>query len=130
MYGIILPVERTMSPMNRRTQGKAGEELAALFLVQKGLRILERNYRFERGEIDLIAEEGDELVFIEVKARRSTAFGAPEDAVTEEKQEQVRAVADGYLYEHDIDNRPCRFDVIAIEFNQNSPVVRHIENAF
>ena len=58
-----------MSPINRRIQGKAGEDLAAKFLEQNGLKILERNYRFERGEIDLIAEEGDELVFVEVKAR-------------------------------------------------------------
>ena len=119
-----------MLPINRRTQGKAGEDLAAQFLERNGLKILERNYRFERGEIDIIAEEGDELIFVEVKARRSTAFGAPEDAVTEEKQEQVRAVADGYLFEHDIDNRPCRFDVVAIEFKNSKTEIRHIRDAF
>jgi putative endonuclease len=59
-----------MPPLNRRSQGKAGEELAAQYLERNGLKILERNYRFERGEIDLIAEEGEELVFVEVKARR------------------------------------------------------------
>ena len=84
-----------MAHVNRRLQGKAGEELAASYLEQHGFAIKERNYRFERGEIDLIAEEGEELVFIEVKARHSTVFGTPEDAVTEEKQERVRAVADG-----------------------------------
>jgi len=119
-----------MSPVNRRTEGTAGEDLAARYLEQHGFKIIERNYRFERGEIDLIAEEGDELVFVEVKARRSTLFGTPEDAVTEEKQEQVRSVADGYLFEHDIDNRPCRFDVIAIEFKNNNADIRHIKNAF
>jgi putative endonuclease len=119
-----------MSSINRRTQGKAGEDLAARFLERKGLKILERNYRFERGEIDLIAEDGDELIFIEVKARRSAAFGAPEDAVTEKKQEQIRGVAEGYLYEHDIENRPCRFDVVAIEFKNGVSEIRHIENAF
>jgi putative endonuclease len=119
-----------MSPINRRLQGKAGEELAAKYLEQQGFTIRERNYRFERGEIDLIAEDGDELVFVEVKARSSTAFGAPEDAVTEEKQEQVRAVAEGYLFERDIDNRACRFDVIAIEFKNNKADIRHIRNAF
>ena len=71
-----------MSPTNRRIQGKAGEDLAARFLESNGFNILERNYHFERGEIDLVAEEGDELVFIEVKARNSTLFGAPEEAVT------------------------------------------------
>jgi putative endonuclease len=119
-----------MSQINRRIQGKAGEDLAAGYLEQQGLKIIERNYRFERGEIDLIAEEGDELVFVEVKARRSAAFGSPEEAVTEEKQEQVHTVAEGYLFEHDIDNRPCRFDVVAIEFRNNKVDIRHIRNAF
>ena len=119
-----------MSPINRRIQGKAGEDLAAEFLERNGFKIIERNYRFERGEIDLIAEEGDELVFVEVKARRSTMFGTPEDAVTEEKQEQVHAVADGYLFEHDIDDRPCRFDVVAIEFKHGKAEIRHIRDAF
>ncbi len=119
-----------MSSINRRRQGQLGEDLAAQYLEQQGFRILERNYRFERGEIDIIAEEGNELVFVEVKARRSTVFGAPEDAVTEEKQEQVYAVADGYLFEHDIDNRPCRFDVVAIEYHEKSPDIRHIRDVF
>jgi len=123
-------MRNSMSRTNRRIQGKAGEDLAARFLENNGFTIVERNYRFERGEIDLIAEEGGELVFIEVKARNSTFFGAPEDAVTEEKQEQVRAVADGYLFEHDIDNRPCRFDVVAIEFKNGNPEIRHIRDSF
>jgi putative endonuclease len=123
-------MRKSMSPTNRRIQGKAGEDLAARFLESNGFNILERNYHFERGEIDLVAEEGDELVFIEVKARNSTLFGAPEEAVTEEKQEQVRTVADGYLFEHDIDNRPCRFDVVAIEFKNGKPEIRHIRDSF
>ncbi len=122
--------ENAMSSINRRVEGKAGEDLAAKFLEQKGLKVLERNYRFERGEIDLIAEEGDELVFVEVKTRRSTKFGTPEDAVTEKKQEQVHTVADGYLFEHDVNNRPCRFDVVAIEFKNGKTEIRHIQNAF
>ena len=119
-----------MPHINRRSQGKAGEDIAANYLEREGLKILERNYRFERGEIDIIAEEGDELVFVEVKARRSTTFGTPEEAVTEEKQEQVHAVAEGYLFEHDIDNRSCRFDVVAIEFRNNKADIRHLRDAF
>jgi putative endonuclease len=119
-----------MSFINRRRQGKAGEDLAVQYLQQSGLKILERNYRFERGEIDIVAEDGEELVFVEVKARRSNTFGAPEDAVTEEKQKQVYAVADGYLFEHSIDDRPCRFDVVAIEFRNERDEIRHIRNAF
>jgi putative endonuclease len=119
-----------MSQVNRRFQGKFGEDVAASFLEKQGFKIIARNYRFERGEIDLIAEEGDELVFIEVKARRSRMYGTPEEAVTEEKQEQVHNVAEGYLYEHEIDNRPCRFDVVAIDFMNNKADIRHIRNAF
>jgi len=130
MKGRLASLKNSMSSINRRIQGKTGEDLAARFLERNGLNIIERNYRFERGEIDLIAEEGNELVFIEVKARRSTMFGAPEDAVTEKKQEQVRSVADGYLFEHDIDNRPCRFDVVAIEFKNGKAEIRHIRDAF
>jgi putative endonuclease len=116
--------------MNRRKWGKAGEDLAAQYLEHSGLKILERNFRFERGEIDLIAEEGEELVFIEVKARQSNTFGTPEDAVTERKQEQVHTVAEGYLFIHDIDNRPCRFDIVAIEYRDGTAEIRHLRDAF
>ena len=119
-----------MSPINRRRQGQAGEDLAARYLEKIGLKILDRNYRFERGEIDIVAEEDKEIVFVEVKARRSQTFGTPEDAVTEEKQEQIHAVAEGYLFEHDIDNRPVRFDVVAVEFRNGRAEIRHIRDAF
>jgi putative endonuclease len=115
---------------NRRKQGAEGEKLAAEFLEHCGMQIVERNYRFERGEIDLIASDGDDLVFVEVKARRSSAFGPPEDAVDERKQEQIRTVAEGYLFERRIENRPCRFDVVAIEISRAGATVRHIPNAF
>jgi putative endonuclease len=119
-----------MAKMNRRRQGQAGEELAAQYLEKAGFKILERNYRFERGEIDLIAEDGDDLVFIEVKARHSNKYGEPEDAVTEEKQEQVHNVAEGYIYEREIENRECRFDVVAIEYRSGQTEIRHIKDAF
>ncbi|MBN1397542.1 MAG: YraN family protein [Bacteroidetes bacterium] len=115
---------------NKREWGKAAENLAADFLEQRGLKILERNFRYERGEIDLIAEEGDELVFIEVKARRSSLFGAPEDAVTEKKQEQIQAVAEGYLFIHGIDDRPYRFDIVAIDFQDGNAKFLHMKDAF
>jgi putative endonuclease len=130
MQEIVIKSLVVMLPMDRRKWGKAGEDLAAHFLEQSGLKILERNFRFERGEIDLIAEDGEELVFVEVKARRSNAFGAPEDAVTEKKQEQVHAVADGYLFMHNIDDRPCRFDIVAIEYRNENAEIHHIRDAF
>ena len=115
---------------NMRKKGEFGEELAANFLVRNGYKILDRNYRFERAEIDLIAEDGNELVFVEVKARSSKTFGEPEDAVTEQKENQIRNAADGYLYEKNIDDRPCRFDIIAIEFRNGVLDIRHIKDAF
>jgi putative endonuclease len=123
-------IYKNKSKYNLRAQGKIGEEQAARYLEHNGFKILERNYRFESGEIDLIAEEGEELVFIEVKARRSKKFGLPEEAVNEDKQEKIQAAAEGYLYERDIDDRACRFDVIAIEYENDEAVIRHIRDAF
>lgn len=115
---------------NRRQKGKEGEDLAVDFLRAKGYRILERNFRFERGEIDIIAQEGETLVFVEVKARRSKTYGEPEEAVTEFKKRQLEKVAEGYLVERGIEVRECRFDVIAIEVKEKKPTIRHIVNAF
>lgn len=123
-------MKKAHTAINRRKQGAVGEELAAEFLQKNGYLILERNYRFERGEIDLVAKDGDELVFVEVKARHSLSYGPPEDAITPAKERQVRAVAEGYLFEKHIDVQPCRFDVIAISYAQGKADIRHIKNAF
>lgn len=114
----------------RKQRGAVGESLAAQFLQRGGMKILHRNYRFERGEIDIVAEDGEELVFVEVKARRSKSYGEPEEAVTEQKQEQLRKVADGYLFEHGIEGRACRFDVVAIFFHNGKADINHFKNAF
>ena len=117
-------------PVNKRERGAQGENLAVDYLKKKGYRILERNFRFERGEIDIVAEDNGELVFVEVKARRSTSFGEPEDAVTISKQSQLQKVAEGYLYKNNIDGKECRFDVIAIQYKNGKANIRHFENAF
>ena len=116
--------------MQTRAKGAAGEELAANFLTQQGYRILERNYRFERCEIDLVAQDGNELVFVEVKARHSEKFGSPEESVTDEKEERLKKAAEGYLVERGIENQPCRFDVVAITFAGGKPHIRLIQNVF
>ena len=116
--------------LNKREDGTAGEVLAVEYLQKKGYRILERNYRFERAEVDIIAEDQEFLVFVEVKARRSTMFGEPEDAVTERKSAQMRKVANGYCLRCGIEDRACRFDIIAIRYDGKNPTIRHIENAF
>jgi putative endonuclease len=116
--------------MNRRSKGREGENLAAQFLEKRGYSILERNYRFERGEIDLVAKDGQELVFVEVKSRHSQQYGAPEESVTPAKEAQLKKVAEGYLYEHDIENQSCRFDIVTITYQRGTPVLRLIHNAF
>ena len=115
---------------NQREKGQAGEETAVDYLVKKGYHILERNFRFERGEIDIIAVDREDLVFVEVKARRSAAFGDPEDALTPSKCNQIRKVAEGYLYKRNIDDQLCRFDIIGIVYQNNIPVIRHLVDAF
>jgi len=116
--------------------GQKGEALAADYLEAKGYRLLDRNYRFERAEVDLVmfeptpANDGGEIVFVEVKARRGTGFGRPEDAVTEAKQKAIRRVAEAWLHERKLFPSPVRFDVVAILFGGEEPEVEHFENAF
>jgi putative endonuclease len=116
---------------NKRTQGAEGEDLAVDYLEKKGYRILDRNFRYDHGEIDIIAEdEHRTLVFIEVKARRTKTYGDPEDAVTVSKRKKIRKTADGYIFLYSIDDQMCRFDIIAIEYERTKPTIRHIEDAF
>lgn len=116
--------------MHNRNQGTEGENAAVEYLQNKGYRILERNFRYERGEIDIIAEQGSQVIFVEVKSRRSKLYGEPEDAITEAKCRQLWKVAQGYLDRHDLDEQCCRFDVIAIVYEKQVPVIRHTEDAF
>ena len=116
---------------NNRAAGKSAEDLAADFLLAKGMRIVKRNFHFGRvGEIDIIAEDGQTLVFVEVKARSSTLYGTPEEAITPAKQRAIRKVAQGYLYTHGITDRECRFDVVAIRFFSHEPEITHLISAF
>ncbi len=95
-------------------------------------RVVERGFRFGRGEIDVIARDGPTLVFVEVKTRTDPDLGFPEEAVTPSKRRQIRKVALGYLLEHpDLFDVPCRFDVVAVEFrSDNPPLIRHFRDAF
>jgi putative endonuclease len=101
--------------VQRQRLGIVGEELAVATLVARGYAILERRYSTERGEIDIIAEDGDTLVFVEVRARATGEFGSAAESVTITKQRQVARVAMEYLSRHRITNRPCRFDVVALD---------------
>jgi len=115
---------------NKRMQGAKGEATAVQYLQRHGYKILKQNYRYERGEIDIVAEDNNELVFVEVKARHSHAYGMPEESVTPKKQQQIRTVAEGYLAEHNSNERVCRFDVIAIDWRGRQTAIRHYRDAF
>ncbi len=114
----------------RSSRGEEGERLAKEFLRDRGLTIIETNYRYGHGEIDIIARDEETLVFCEVKLRVNDEYGEPEYALTGKKQSQIRQVAHGYLYEHDISDQACRFDVIAIRMNGQVPDIRYLPNAF
>ena len=109
--------------------GKEGEDQAAKFLVKKGYRILERNYRTRNGEIDLITLHEGAVVFVEVKTRTSDAYGAPELAVNVRKQGRMIKAALGYIKYKKLHQVPCRFDVVAISSSAGQPV-ELIQNAF
>lgn len=118
-----------MSLTGKRT-GKRGEELAAAYLVEAGYRIVERNYRCFFGEIDIIAREGETLVFAEVKSRRSEAYGTPQLAVGRQKQQKMSRIALHYLSENHLRHCRARFDVVAVKLLPQGPVIELIKNAF
>ena len=99
----------------RQRLGSVGEDLASAALAARGYAILERRYTTERGEIDIVAEDGETLVFVEVRARATGEFGRAAESITDAKKRQVVRMATEYLARHQITNRPCRFDVVAID---------------
>ena len=117
--------------------GWRGEDVAADFLKKKGYKILERNYRVYKNEIDIIASDDRYFVFCEVKARKQTyglptPYGRPASAVTKEKQKHLIAAAQAFARHHMKDGKRFRFDVIEIYLNADGSVghIHHIENAF
>lgn len=120
-------------PDNKKSFGDKGEDLAAEFLADKGYEIIERNYRYGHGEIDIIAMDNNraELVFVEVKSRHNLDYGYPEEQISIGKQKQIRKIAEAYLCEKEIEGVDCRIDVVAILFQgKKEPYINHIKNAF
>jgi len=112
--------------MNRRAViGSDGERAAADFLESRGYRILERNYRTRLGELDLVADDGGILVFVEVKVRRNDQFGGPAAAITSAKQARIARLAQQYVVSRRLSGRPCRFDVVLIR--GDDPRTRQME---
>ena len=109
--------------------GKAGEDLAVEYLVNKGYRILERNWRSGHKEIDIIALDGNTLVAVEVKTRKSNTYGEPDIAVGAMKQQMLVWAADAYVRYKNLDI-DVRFDIISILFTETDQKIEHIEDAF
>ncbi len=109
--------------------GSIGEDIAANYLKKKGYKILHRNYKTPLGEADIIVKDKDTIVFVEVKARSSGAFGQPFEAVDYRKQEKLKKIALYYLKHNRIES-PVRFDVVSIISRDKNAEVNHIAEAF
>jgi putative endonuclease len=117
-------------PESTHAIGRLGEDLAVDFLRRKGYKILKRNYRTRFAEIDLIAKHQGTLVFVEVKSRRSPAYGHPKEALTPAKQRRISMAALAYLKQVNALDRRARFDVVTVQSAHGRPTIEVIPNAF
>lgn len=115
----------------RKRLGKAGEDIAARELARRGYTLRERNWRCSEGELDIVAEQGDALVFVEVRTRRGDRFGTPEESITPAKRAHLIASGQAYLQAHAAEERAWRIDVVAVEMSSRGELIRVdvIENA-
>lgn len=109
--------------------GKKGEALAVELLKQNGCKILAINWRFQRFEIDIVAETSDEIIFVEVKSRGTSYFGNPEEFISRGQQKRIIEAAHQYIEQFDID-KEARFDVISVLRENGQLIAEHIDNAF
>ncbi len=116
---------------NSKKTGTQGEELAQQYLSKQGLTLIEKNFNCRLGEIDLIMQEGEYLVFIEVRIRHNQRFASPMESITYNKQQKSSKTAQFYLQQHHlIDKVPCRFDAVAVNLKSAQPSFEWIKNAF
>ncbi len=116
-----------MSDLNK-FKGSSGERIAEEYLKKEGYDILARNFRTRLGEIDIVASKGEYLVFVEVKARKSEAYGFPSESVTYAKQRKISMVASQYIKLNMYFGAAVRFDVVEVYLTEGR--INHIENAF
>ena len=121
---------RTMIAKYKQRLGKKGETAAETYLRKRGFEILKRNYRAGHKEIDLIAKEGNTIVFVEVKAGRSRSFGAPHERVDSRKQRNLIDAANDFIQKEDTADCDFRFDVLAITYRKGKEDIDHIKGAF
>jgi putative endonuclease len=111
--------------------GMQGEDLAAAYLESKDWLVFDRNYRFEKAEVDIVATDRNYIVFVEVKFRSDTYFGRPEDYITPQKEANIKKAAEAWIYERRMETAVVRFDVISIVQKGNeAPQITHFEDAF
>jgi putative endonuclease len=113
-----------------RQVGQWGEDAALAYLRGFGYSLLERNFRCRSGEVDLIMQDGREIVFVEVKTRRSLRYGAPQEAVGWSKQQKVRTLAQYYLQKNGLSDIDTRFDVVAIMLSAGGHSIEHLQGVF
>jgi putative endonuclease len=116
--------------LRRRNLGKRGEEAARAFLEKNGYTVVTSNYRTRSGEIDLVALDGQVLVFVEVKTRSGQSYGSPWEAITPKKQKQISKVAAEYLIHNKVVDSEARFDVVAVTVGSSGPCIELLKNAF
>lgn len=109
--------------------GKIGEELSIKYLQQNGYTIIQRNFECRQGEIDVIAKDKEEIVFIEVKTRASAKYGLPKEAVNQIKKKHIYKSAEFYIFLNKLEGKPVRIDVIEVYKRQNKFKIKHIKNA-
>ncbi len=116
--------------MNSRKQtGRHGEDIATAYLAKKGYKINGRNWRCPVGELDIIAEDGNTLVFVEVRTRSSHRYGSAEESITPAKQARLIELSHSYLQAMEISDHPWRIDVVAVQLGPGCPQINHVENA-
>jgi putative endonuclease len=122
--------DKVPKDMRRIRTGKQGEDLAVAHLRKAGYQIVAQNYRCLYGEVDIIARDGDTIVFIEVKSRKSETFGQPQEAVGLEKQKKLSRISLHYLQQKRLESCNARFDVIAVKMLPGGTRIDLIQNAF
>ena len=116
--------------LQRQLVGIQGENRAVAELERRGYAVVARRYRTRHGEIDVVARDGETIVFVEVKARDSRAFGEAAEAVTAFKRRRITQMALDYMTRQRLSNCPCRFDVVSIHFDAGRPEIEVFQNAF
>lgn len=114
----------------RQALGKRGEDLACRELERRGHTIVERRYRTQQGELDIVSQHNGVTVFVEVRARSGVTFGDGAESVTLQKQQRLVTMAQVYVTHHQLEDTPCRFDVVSIEAECEPPRVTVFEDAF